>query len=203
VLPAPRRAAAAERAAIQALADDLPRVWHAPATTHADRKELLRILIQDITVSVAGDSEIVDVAITWAGGHQTTGQAVRPVGRLDQPSYSPALLARVTELAGAGRSSRQIAETLNAEGFRPPKRTSRFTGEQVRALVTERGIRRQHKGRPAVLTSLPPGQWSVPGLAAELRSDPARRPAQRAGATRRASRDRLTLRHWVKTPYGW
>jgi len=158
----------AERAAIQALAGDLPRVWHAPATTQADRKELLRILIQDITVNVAGDSEIVDVTITWAGGHQTTGQAVRPVGRLGQLSYFPALLARVTELAGAGRSSQQIAETLNAEGFRPPKRTSRFTGEQVRALVTQRGIRRQHKGRPAVLTSLPPGQWSVPGLAAEL-----------------------------------
>jgi DNA invertase Pin-like site-specific DNA recombinase len=159
---------AAERAAIQALAGDLPRVWHAPSTTHADRKELLRILIQGITVNVAGDSEIVDVTITWAGGHQTTGRAVRPVGRLDQLSYFPALLARVTELAEAGRNNRQIAATLNAEGFRPPKRTSRFTGEQVRALITQRGIRRQQKGRPAVLTSLLPGQWSVPGLAAEL-----------------------------------
>jgi hypothetical protein len=158
----------AERAAIQALAGDLPRVWHAPTTTQADRKELLRILIQDITVNVAGDGETVGVTITWAGGHQTTGQAVRPVGRLDQLSYFPALLARVTELAEAGRNNRQIADTLNAEGFRPPKRTSRFTGGQVRALTTQRGIRRQPKGRPAVLDSLPPGQWSVPGLAAEL-----------------------------------
>jgi DNA invertase Pin-like site-specific DNA recombinase len=158
----------AERAAIQALAGDLPRVWHASSTTQADRKELLRILIQDITVNVAGNSEIVDVTITWAGGHQTTGRAVRPVGRLDQLSYFPALLARVTELAGAGQNNSQIAGVLNAEGFRPPKRTTRFTGEQVRALITQRGIRRQHKGRPAVLTSLPPGQWSVPGLAAEL-----------------------------------
>ena len=119
-------------------------------------------------MNVAGASEVVDVTITWAGGHQTTGQAVRPVGRLDQLSYFPALLARVTGLAEAGCSSRQIAETLNAEGFRPPKRTSRFTGEQVRALIDQRGIRRQRKGRPAVLTSLPPGKWSVPGLAAEL-----------------------------------
>ena len=158
----------AERAAIQALAGDLPRVWHASSTTQADRKELLRILIQDITVNVAGNSEIVDVIITWAGGHQTTGRAVRPVGRLDQLSYFPALLARVTELAGAGQNNSQIAGVLNAEGFRPPKRTTRFTGEQVRALITQRGIRREHKGRPAVLTSLPPGQRSVPGLAAEL-----------------------------------
>jgi hypothetical protein len=164
----PAALTAAERAAIQALASDLPQVWHAPSTTQTDRKELLRILIEDITATVAGDSELVDVTITWAGGHQTSGQAVRPVARLDQLSYYPALLARVTELAEAGRTSRQIAGVLNAEGFRPPKRTSRFTDEQVRTLITRRGIRSTHKGRPGVLTGLPPGQWSVTGLSAEL-----------------------------------
>jgi DNA invertase Pin-like site-specific DNA recombinase len=164
----PATLTAAERAAIQVLAADLPKVWDAPSTTQADRKELLRILIEDVTASVAGDSEIVDVTITWAGGHQTSGQAVRPVGRLDQLSYFPALLARVTELAAAGRSSRQIADLLNAKGFRPPKRTSRFTHQQVRTLISRRGIRARAKGRPAALTGLPPGEWSVPGLSAEL-----------------------------------
>jgi DNA invertase Pin-like site-specific DNA recombinase len=164
----PKTLSAAERAAIQALAADLPQVWDAPSTTQADRKELLRILIEDITVTTAGNSELVDVTITWAGGHQTAGQAVRPVGRLDQLSYYPALLARVTDLAAAGRTSQQIADALNAEGFRPPKRTSRFTGQQVRTLISQRNIRGQRKGRPAVLTSLPPGEWSVPGLSAEL-----------------------------------
>ena len=46
----PKTLTAAERAAIQALASDLPRVWDAPSTTQADRKELLRILIEEITV---------------------------------------------------------------------------------------------------------------------------------------------------------
>ena len=164
----PKTLTAAERAAIQALAADLPAVWHAPTTTQADRKQLLRILIEDITATVAGNSELVDVTITWAGGHQTSGQAVRPAARLDQLSYYPSLLARVTELAAAGRNNRQIADALNAGGFRPPKRTSRFTGGQVRTLITQRGIRSQRNGRPAVLTSLPPGEWSVPSLAAEL-----------------------------------
>ena len=62
-----------------------------------------------------------------AGGHQTSGQAVRPVARTDQLSYFPALLERVTGLAGTGHNSRQIADVLNAEGYRPPKRTDRFT----------------------------------------------------------------------------
>jgi len=90
------------------------------------------------------------------------------VGRLDQLSYYPALLARVTGLAAAGRSSRQIADVLNAEGFRPPKRTTRFTDQQVRTLINQRGIRARAKGRPSVLTALAPGEWSVPGLSAEL-----------------------------------
>jgi hypothetical protein len=160
--------APAERDAIRSLAADLPRVWDAPTTTRADRKELLRILIDDVTVAVEGDSETVNVDITWAGGHQTSGKAVRPVGRLDQLSYFPELLARVTGLAGEGRTSRQIAETLNAEGYRPPKRTAVFTDQQVRNIINKHGIRENAKGRPAVLTDLSPGEWSVPGLSAEL-----------------------------------
>jgi DNA invertase Pin-like site-specific DNA recombinase len=157
-----------EREAIRSLAADLPRVWHAPTTAQADRKELLRILIEDITADVVGDSELVDVTITWAGGHQTSGQAVRPVARTDQLSYFPALLERVTGLAGTGHGTPQIANVLNAEGYRPPKRTDHFTGGQVRTLISQYGISSPEKGRPAVLTRLAPGQWSVPGLAAEL-----------------------------------
>ena len=142
----PKTLSAAERAAIDALASDLPQVWNAPSTTQADRKELLRILIENITVAVAGTSELVDVTITWAGGHQTTGQAVRPVARLDQLSYYPALLARVTELAEAGCTTRQIAEALNAEGLRPPKRTSRYRPEQVRTLINQRNLRAASSG---------------------------------------------------------
>jgi DNA invertase Pin-like site-specific DNA recombinase len=165
----PKTLTAAERAAIQALASDLPQVWDAPSTTQADRKELLRILIEKITVAVAGTSELADITITWAGGHQTTGQAVRPVARLDQLSYYPALLARVTELAEAGCTTRQITGTLNTEGFRPPKRTSRFGPEQVRTLLNQHDLRtRQRRGQPAALADLGPGQWSVPGLAAAL-----------------------------------
>ena len=160
--------APAERDAIRSLASDLPRVWDAPTTTRADRKELLRILTDDVTVAVEGDSEIVNVDITWAGGHRTSGRAVRPVGRLDQLSYYPALLETVTRLAGEGRNSRQIAGTLNAAGYRPPKRTAVFTGQQVRNIISKHAIRENAKGRPAVLTDLDPGEWSVPGLSAEL-----------------------------------
>jgi DNA invertase Pin-like site-specific DNA recombinase len=165
----PRILTAAERAAIIAAATDLPGLWNAPTTTQTDRKDLLRLLIQDITVAVVGISERVDVTICWAGGHTTTGQATRPVARLDQLSYYPDLIARVTELAAAGHSSRVIAEQLNTDGFRPPKRTDRFGPGQVRHLANQQGIRLQaHRRPPVTLTSLGPHQWSVTGLAAHL-----------------------------------
>jgi hypothetical protein len=59
------------------------------SSAQVGRKELLRILIEDITVNVAGDSELVDVTITSVGGHQTAGRAARLVSRLDQLSHFP------------------------------------------------------------------------------------------------------------------
>jgi hypothetical protein len=40
------------------------------------------------------------------------------------PRSTSALVACVTELAEAGRINQQIADALNAEGFRPPKQTA-------------------------------------------------------------------------------
>lgn len=165
----PRTLTTAERAAITAAAADLPGLWNAPTTTLTDRKELLRILIQDITVTVVGVSERVDVTITWAGGHTTTGQAVRPVARLNQLSYYQKLISRVRDLAAQGHSTRAIADQLNAEGLRPPKRTTRFGPGQILTLANQHGIRvKARRDRPAALTVLGPHQWSVTNLAGEL-----------------------------------
>jgi hypothetical protein len=165
----PRTLTGAERAAITTAAADLPGLWNAPTTTLTDRKELLRILIADITVAVVGISERVNVTITWAGGHTTTGQAVRPVARLNQLSYYTTLIARVRDLANQGHSTRAIAAHLNAEGLRPPKRTTRFGPDQILTLANQHGIRVQtRRDRPTALTDLPPGHWSVTDLAGEL-----------------------------------
>ena len=105
----PKTLTPAERAAIQALAADLPQVWHAPSTTQADRKELLRILIEDITVNVIGNSELVDV------DHHLGRRATRPPGRQSAPSpawtscpttprSSPASPGSPPRAATAGRS---------------------------------------------------------------------------------------------------
>src|SRR5260370_25894126 len=55
----PRTLTPAERAQIRALAADIPAIWHAPTTTDADRKQLIRHLVEQARAAVAGTSETV------------------------------------------------------------------------------------------------------------------------------------------------
>jgi DNA invertase Pin-like site-specific DNA recombinase/DNA-binding MarR family transcriptional regulator len=162
----PRALTAAERDQIRALAADLPAVWHAATTTDADRKQLLRHLIETVTVTVIGDSEQVDVEVTWAGGHRTTGRVTRPVATLAQLSYFPQLGQRAEQLSAAGRTAAQIAESLNAEGLRPPKRTAAFTQSSVRDLLGTLGL--QNTRAPASRPELGEHEWWLRDLAARL-----------------------------------
>jgi DNA invertase Pin-like site-specific DNA recombinase len=179
----PRTLTAAEREQIRALAADLPAVWDAPTTTDADRKQLIRHLVGQVRVTVAGTSEKVDVEIVWAGGHRTRAQITRPVACLTQLSYYPQLAARARELAGSGCNLAQIAERLNAEGFRPPKRIPAFTPNAVSDLLRALGIQRSRiparRNRPA----LDQHEWWLRDLATHL------------------GMPEVTLDHWVRR--GW
>ncbi|MFI6456076.1 hypothetical protein ACIBF6_31490 [Streptosporangium amethystogenes] len=146
----------------------MPALWHAPTTTQTNRKELLRLMIEKIEVNVAGDSELVDVIITWAGGHHTHGQAVRPVRRAEQLPYFPQMLARVAELAARGMACPRIA-ALNSEGFRQAKRSHRFTAQQVQRMIAKHGIRHtQPRANAAIAAGLGPNEWTPSDLATEL-----------------------------------
>ncbi|MBD3160873.1 MAG: recombinase family protein, partial [Candidatus Latescibacteria bacterium] len=118
----PRVLTAEERDAVQALSSDVPALWHSEQTTNADRKEILRILLDRVVVDVEGESEKVNLEIHWAGGHVVRRQTIRPVARYEQLSYYPHLRDRIAELRGEGESYQVIADHLNDEGFRPPKR---------------------------------------------------------------------------------
>ncbi len=123
-----------ERAQIRALAQDLPALWRAATTTDKDRKEILRQVIDQVVVSVQGDSEWVDASIHWAGGRVTATTVRRPLRSARQLSTFPELQAAVLALRHAGLCSRAIAEQLNAEGWKPPRRAT-FTRAMIDQLL--------------------------------------------------------------------
>lgn len=166
-LTQPRVLTAKERDAIKKLALDIPALWSAPTTTDADRKAIIRQVIEKVIVDVQGDSEVVRLTIEWAGGHRTHETMARPVARLAQLSYYPQLCERVRALCGDGFSAREIALQLNREGFRPPKRYASFGAQGVKGLVQLLGLH-EDQSRSLNRDGLGENEWWVPTLARTL-----------------------------------
>jgi DNA invertase Pin-like site-specific DNA recombinase len=162
----PGRLSADDERAIRSLASDLPTVWHATTTTPAERKKIARLMIEQISVSVDKASERVDVAIHWVGGLVQAHGLNRPVGRYEQRSDYPRLVTRIRSLCEERLSSATIAERLNTEGFKPPKRTDRFSGLMVSRLRSRLDLmRRERHGSPEGLER---DEYRPTGLARKL-----------------------------------
>jgi hypothetical protein len=114
--PKVQLASAAERQRILALAQDLPTLWQAPSTTHADRKQLLRFLIKDVTLT-RGENAI-HIGIRWQTEALTELEVPRPLRVHERSQTDPAVVERVRQLAST-HTDRQIAEQLNQAGFTP------------------------------------------------------------------------------------
>src|SRR4051812_2544778 len=76
----PRSLGEAERGRILRLAGEVPTLWRAPTTTHADRRQVVRLLIDRVVLNVAPGDDRVTVRVEWAGG-AGRGGAVRPGGQ--------------------------------------------------------------------------------------------------------------------------
>ena len=124
---APLPLSSAEQAQIRRLAADLPALWHAPTTTNADRKRLLRCLIKTVTLDSFSQVGFTRIQVLWQTGAATevTVPRPRPGCRTPQP-----VLARLRELA-ATEPDYRIAEILNAEG-RQTATHHAWTKENVR-----------------------------------------------------------------------
>jgi hypothetical protein len=146
------------------LAADIPALWQAPTTTVAERKEIIRQVVQRVVVAVQGESEHVQVTIEWVGGTQTAGALIRPVARLEQLSYYPQLCARVRQLAAEGLAAGAIAQRLTAEGYRPPKRRDHFGAQGVEDLLARLGVRTK-RSHVTPRDNVGPHEWGLRELA--------------------------------------
>ena len=169
----PEGLSASEREHIRALARDLPALWHALGTTAADRQRIVRLLVEEVIVTVRGESEWVDVTIRWAGGYSSGHELVRPVQRYQQMADYGRLLNRIDELRQAGRTLAEVAEQLNHEGFRPPKRSPIFTKAILASLLAKCGRRGPRPRAVAQLGVLGEHEWLLTDLARKLEMPPA------------------------------
>jgi DNA invertase Pin-like site-specific DNA recombinase len=152
---------------IRALAEDLPALWQAPTTTAADRQQIVRFLVEHVAVDIGEGGDRARVRLTWVGGHTSEHEVVRPVLQYEQTEGFERLLGRIRELHAQGLLFKEIANQLNAEGFRPLKQAERFSGQIVWRILRRRTPPPQplaEKWR----RELGQDEWFVAELAVEL-----------------------------------
>ena len=164
----PRQLTATDRHRIEALAMDIPALWHSPGTTIQERQTIIRCLVERITVAVRGETEWVDVTIRWAGGMESRHQCRRPVHRYEQLSNYRVLRDRVLSLHRAGMSAAQIAERLNGEGFHTPYGVDRFRRHSVWTFLRRQGLAERGTTTRVNPKGLPRHEWRLSDLAGEL-----------------------------------
>ena len=141
----------AERQGILALVHDLPAVWHAGTTTHAERKQVVRLLIKDVTLTKLATT--IRIAVRW----QTHACSTLEVGRPKRASVirrTPhEVIERVRQLA-RDHTDTAIAERLNQEGYRSGQGGT-FTASKIEWLRYAYGIT---SGCPLSPAACPTGQ---------------------------------------------
>jgi DNA invertase Pin-like site-specific DNA recombinase len=135
----PEQLSEAEKDAVRRLAENIPGLWNAPSTTAADRQAIARIMLERVVIALRGATEHVDLTCYWAGGIVTRRSLIRPVRRFEQLEQFDHLIARITDLRQHNVTAQGIAERLNAEGWKPPKKPV-FDAPMIRRLLQRRGL---------------------------------------------------------------
>jgi hypothetical protein len=155
-----------DRAQIMSLARDLPRIWNAETTTHAERKNLLRMLIREVALHLVDvPARQTRVRVLWQTGAVSDLLVERPpksAWSLPRPEV-PALIA---ELFAAGMSDDEIAVEVQRRGLLPARR-KRWSAYSVRVLRLRQGLRRPARVRAEAQRS--DGLLSLRGVATRLR----------------------------------
>jgi DNA invertase Pin-like site-specific DNA recombinase len=102
------------RARILALASDFPRLWHDPRTPDRERKRMVRLLIDDVTLIKTATG--VTAHIRFRGGATTTRTLARTLNAWQLRATSAEIVALIDQFLDQ-HTDGTIATMLNARGY--------------------------------------------------------------------------------------
>ena len=121
-----------EKQAIRDLSRKIPLIWASPNTSNADRKRIIRSIIEDVTVTASSYVKEYTVGIRYRSGKS---EQITQEKKLPSPPKAPHVhttVDRVCELAASYTDS-EIADKLNEEGLLTPE-GNMFTVGSVRYI---------------------------------------------------------------------
>jgi DNA invertase Pin-like site-specific DNA recombinase len=106
-----------KRKHILALATDFPRLWRDPRTPQRERKRMVRLLIEDVTL-IRGDQ--ITAHVRFKGGATRTLTLPRPRKSWENWKTGPEVLSQIDHLLDDCTDA-EVAEKLNQQGLRSGK----------------------------------------------------------------------------------
>jgi DNA invertase Pin-like site-specific DNA recombinase len=125
-----------QRAAIMALAQDFPRLWRDPATEDRDRKRMIRLLIEDVTLL---RGQVITLHLRFRGGAARTVTLPNPLRSWEGWMTDAEVVGKIDQLLNV-QTFGEIAATLNADGFRSGK-GQRFTSRYIARIQKQYALR--------------------------------------------------------------
>ncbi len=104
------------------LGKSVPELWQSTAISRAQRKALLRCLIDKVVLKRRENRDRISVRIVWRGGAVTEENVSVPVGALRDMGNFTLLEKQILELESKGKSDEDIATILTDAGFRSPQK---------------------------------------------------------------------------------
>lgn len=151
-----------DRSRIRALARDLPAVWRAPTTTPADRKAMLRLVIEAIAIHpIDVPQRLTRIRVQWKSGAVDELTINRP----DNHRTSSEAVERIRQLASLRLFDHVIAEKLIAEGVKSGTGRAWTPGavKHVRLNHNILSATAELARRNPLPDRHPDGRYSVPG----------------------------------------
>ena len=125
---------------IVVLAGRLPQIWADPATTDAQRKALLRCLVEKVVLD-RGERDVARIRIVWRGGAVSDIAVKMRVNAVANLTHGKEMRDRALDLARAGTPDDEIAAILSAEGHRSPNCADKVLPVTVQRLRLGAGIK--------------------------------------------------------------
>lgn len=162
--------AAAGRAQIISLGEDLPKLWNVASVV--ERKQILRLVVKEVFLDRRHESGQVWIRIVWQTGAISEHKTRRNVSSYRNYADIANLELRVRDLVAAQKMDREISMTLNADGFLSA-RGRPFSGGEIHLLRKRWNIPTvKINGKGHNPRQWPDGTYSIHGAAQALSISP-------------------------------
>ena len=132
--------------------------------TQIDRKEITRLILERVVVSIHENQQRALITLRWSGGYESCHEITRPVSSYEQLDCYEEMIERALQLTLTGVRFPKVASILNEEGFRTPRNRKPLSGCMVSNILNENTRSKKQLTAP----ELGRDQWLTPTLANRL-----------------------------------